>query len=53
MTKKKKTELIRAKTTAKLQEKVQDMIKQGWIPEDEIYVDQNTRELLQTVTKDK
>ena len=42
---------LRATTTAKLQLKIQDYIKQGWEPDGEIQVDYTTGEVIQLMTK--
>ena len=42
---------VRAKTTAKLQIKVQDKMRQGWTPKGEPQTDLRTSEVIQQMTK--
>ncbi len=42
---------VRAKTTAKLQEKIQDQMKQGWSSKGEPQVDFRTSEVVQLMIK--
>ena len=42
---------IRARTTAKLQQKIQDEMRQGWTPKGEPQVDFRTSEVIQLMTK--
>ncbi|MCD6434868.1 MAG: DUF1737 domain-containing protein [Clostridiales bacterium] len=42
---------VRAKTTAKLQEKIQDQMIQGWTPKGEPQTDTRTNEVIQSMTK--